>query len=283
MTVYIDVLFALNTAINYLLLRGSAAMGGCTARRLRLLGAASLGGLYAAACIVPGLDRLASPLFQILFAALMLIAAFGFHKATAKQALFFLALSFAFGGAVLLVVQTIEPGVMLLGGRTYYAVSTPALLLLAGILYALAAVVLSGCGTHTGGDIIDLVLQLEGRELPVRALRDTGNTLRDPVSGQTVLVADWQALSRLLPDAALTHKQLQDPSGLMAKLSAQYPKCRFRLIPYRAIGVDSGLLLALRCGIRQKKGPAADGLVAFSPTAVSADGQFDALTGGQIT
>jgi stage II sporulation protein GA (sporulation sigma-E factor processing peptidase) len=258
-------------------------MGGCTARRLRLLGAASLGGLYAAACIVPGLDRLASPLFQILFAALMLIAAFGFHKATAKQALFFLALSFAFGGAVLLVVQTIEPGVMLLGGRTYYAVSTPALLLLAGVLYALAAVVLSGCGTHTGGDIIDLTLQLDGRELPVRALEDTGNTLRDPVSGQAVLVTDWQTLSRLLPEANLTQPQLQDPSGLMSKLSAQYPKYRFRLIPYRAVGVDSGLLLAVRCGIRQKKGRCGNSLVAFSPTAVSVDGRFDALTGGQIT
>ena len=102
MTVYIDVLFALNTAINYLLLRGSAAMGGCAAGRLRLLGAACLGGLYAAASVIPGLDRLASPLFQLLFAAFMMLIAFGFHKTTCKQTLFFLALSFAFGGAVLL-------------------------------------------------------------------------------------------------------------------------------------------------------------------------------------
>ena len=283
MTVYIDVLFALNTAINYLLLRGSAAMGGCAAGRLRLLGAACLGGLYAAACVLPGLDRLASPPFQLLFAALMTVLAFGFHRTTVRQTLFFLALSFAFGGAVLLVVQAVEPGVMVLGGRAYYAVSTPALLLLAGVLYALAAVILSGCGTHTGGDIIDLVLQLDGRELAVKALRDTGNTLRDPVSGRAVLVADRQTLSRLLPQETLTPKQLQDPAGLMAELSVRYPRCRFRLIPYRAVGVDSGLLLCLRCGIRHKKGRTADGLVAFSPTAVSADGRFDALTGGQIT
>lgn len=281
MTVYIDVLFGLNTAINYLLLRGSTAMGGYSAGRLRLLGAACLGGLYAAATVLPGLDWLASPLFQLLSAALMMLAAFGFHKSIAKQTLFFLALSFAFGGAVLLVVQTVEPGVMLLGGRTYYAVSTPALLLLAGVLYALAAVILSGCGTHTGGDIIELTLQLEGRECPLRALRDTGNTLRDPVSGQAVLVADRKTLSRLLPEENLTPKQLQNPAGLMTMLSEKYPRCRFRLIPYRAVGVDSGLLLALRCGIRQKKGRSKDGLVAFSPTAVSPDGRFDALTGGK--
>ena len=40
MTVYVDVLFGLNSAINYLLLRGSAAMGGHPVRYGRLLAAA---------------------------------------------------------------------------------------------------------------------------------------------------------------------------------------------------------------------------------------------------
>lgn len=283
MTVYLDVLFGLNAAINYLLLRGCAAMGGCPARRLRFLAAACLGGAYAAASLLPGLAWLSGTPFQLLCAAVMTVTAFGFRKTTVKQTLFFLALSFAFGGAVLLAVQRAEPDVMLLGGKAYYAVSTPALLLLAGLLYGLAAVVLAGWGTHSGGDILPLTLHLGGRELSIKALRDTGNTLRDPATGQTVLVADWQTLARLLPEEALTQSRFQDPAALLETLSARYPACRFRLVPYRAVGVESGLLLALRCGVCEPKKHRRDALVAFSPTAVSCDGRFDALTGGTIT
>jgi stage II sporulation protein GA (sporulation sigma-E factor processing peptidase) len=282
MTVYADILFGINTAINYLLLRGSAAMGGCPAKRLRLLAAACLGGFYAVAAVIPGLEWLGSTFFQLLCAAMMVLAAFGPKKCAVKQALFFLALSFAFGGAVLLAVQAAEPDVLLLEGRAYYAVSTPALLLLAAALYGLAAVVLRGWGTHTGGEIEALTLHLEGRTQSVKALQDTGNTLRDPVSGESVLIVDWTVLAALLPTDSLTQTRFRDPAGLLAALSACHPRCRFRLIPYRAVGVDSGLLLAVRCGVSRKNNVPKDALVAFSPTAVASDGRFDALTGGSL-
>ena len=282
MTIYLDILVGLNTVVNYLLLRGAAAIGGCPAHKWRLPAAACLGGLYAAVSLLPGLSGLGGMIGQLLCAALMCILAFGFRKNTVKQVLFFLALSFAFGGAVLLVVQKTEPDVMLLDGRAYYAVSTPALLLLAGLLYGLAAVVLSGYGTHSGGDIRCLTLSLKGREVSVRALQDTGNTLRDPMTGQTVLVAEWTVLRRLLAEESLTQPRFQDPAALMKFLSPRHPDLRFRLIPYRAVGVETGLLLALRCRVGEPKKPSADTLVAFSPTAVSCDGRFDALTGGIV-
>ena len=141
----------------------------------------------------------------------------------------------------------------------------------------------AGWGTHTGGDILPLTLELGGRQLTVKALRDTGNTLRDPVTGQSVLVGDWQALTRLLPEEPLTQSRFQDPASLLETLSARHPSCKFRLMPYRAVGVETGLLLALRCKVTEPKQRPRETLVAFSPTAVSCDGRFEALTGGQIT
>ncbi len=282
MTVYADLLFAINAAINYLLLCGSAAIGGVPARKLRLLGAALLGGLYAVMTVLPGMEAAGGFLCQSLCAALMLLAAFGWKRSTVRQGLFFFALSFAFSGAVMLAVQLIEPNMMLLGGRAYYAVTTPALLFLAGLIYGLAAVVLSGWGTHTGGDLVSLDLSVENRQLSLKALRDTGNTLTDPISGQSVLVADWQVLSRLLPNAGIQSSHLRDPAALMQRLSRQYPQLRFRLVPYQAVGVEAGLLLALRCRVEEKRGRHQEQLVAFSPTPVSEEGRFDALIGGKI-
>ena len=59
MTVYVDLLFGLNTFLNYLLLRGAAAMGGVGKRTGRLVGAAAVGGLYAVLTLLPGLAVLA--------------------------------------------------------------------------------------------------------------------------------------------------------------------------------------------------------------------------------
>lgn len=282
MTVYVDLLFGLNTMLNYLFLQGSAAIGGCSAKIWRLLGAAAMGGLYAVAAVLPGMEPLQSVFFQFLGAFVMLIAAFGWKRSTVKQGLFFFALSFSFGGFVLLVVQAVEPDCLFLGGRAYYAVSTPALLLLAGVSYAMAAVVLRGYGRHTGGDIVPMLVELEGRSVPCKALRDTGNVLRDPVSGQNIPVASWQLLSRLLPDALLCQKDFTDPSALLERLQRQYPHLRFRLVTYGAVGVPCGLLLAIRCRVRF--GKRRESLpVAFTATELSAHGQFEILIGGAVS
>lgn len=277
MTVYIDLLFAVNTLINYLLLRGSAAMGGTPGIPGRLLTAAALGGIYAVATVLPGMMWLCRLPVQALSAGLMLLVAFGWKKNTVKQGLFFFALSFAFSGAVLLLVQTVEPDCLYLGGRAYYAVSMSALLLLAGLGYAVAALVLRGWGTHTGGDIVPLVLELGGRRVTVRALRDTGNTLRDPMTGRAVLVASGELLEKLVPQIKVTEAQLCEPG----KLARAYPEIRFHLVPYHTVGIDRGVLLAVRCQVCQGKHRQLI-LTAFSPTKVSADGRFDALWGGNL-
>lgn len=282
MTVYVDLLFCLNTVINYLLLRGSAAMGGCPAGIWRLLGAAALGGLYAVAAVLPGLESLQGTFFQAVCAGVMLLAAFGWKRSTVKQGLFFFALSFALSGAVLLLIQVVEPDCVIFGGRIYYAVTTPALLLVAGVSYGLAAMVLNGWGSHTGGDVVPLTLELRGKRVEAKALRDTGNVLRDPVSGQNIPVASWQVLARLLPEADLKQEDLADPIALLEGLRKQYPQLRFRLLPYGAVGVSNGLLPVVRCevqqGRRRERIP-----VAFTATELSAHGQYEILLGGVVT
>lgn len=278
MTVYVDLLFGLNTAINYLLLRGAAIVGGAPGRRRRLLGAAAAGGLYAVAAALPGAAAVRSVPGQMAAAAAMAVLAFGWRRSSVKQGLYFLALSFALSGVVLLAVQFLEPDLKLLGGRAYYAVSTPALLLLAGLCYGLAALVLSGVGRHTGGDLTTLTLSFEDRQVTLRALRDTGNTLRDPVTGEAVVVTGQGILQRLFPEERITRADLADPAALLQRLCPRYPRAKLRLIPFRAVGVEAGLLLAMRCraGGRQV-------LVAFSPNEVGGGGAYEALLGGVST
>ena len=279
MKVYADVLFALNACVNYLMLLVSARVAGAHIRRVRLALAGGLGGFYAVAALLPGCGVLQGVWMKALVWAAMLVLAFGATKKTLRLGLLFLAASFAFGGVVFALMQLLGAGVMVLPGGAFYPVSAGALLTLAGVTYLAAWLVFSRLGEHTGGQITTLTLSLGAHTVTVRALHDSGNTLKDPITNEPVLVAGWQTAAQLLPEANLQQAEFSDPAALLRRLAEQNPALRLRLVPYRAVGTQSGLLLAARCTAGQagRRRPA---LVAFSPTSVSDAGNYEALTGG---
>ena len=203
MTVYADEAFLLNGAVDYLLLICAAKLGGGRIARLRLLAAALFGGLYAAAALFAPLGVLQGLPMKLVSLVIMLLIAFGAGRQTLRTGLLFLAAVCAFAGAAVLAAQLFGTGVLVLPGGTFYAVSVLGLLLLAGLLYMLCYTVFS-CTAQHGGEIRTMTLLYGGNQVPVRALHDTGCTLRDPMTGERVLVADADALRALLPDASIT-------------------------------------------------------------------------------
>ena len=111
-----------------------------------------------------------------------------------------------------------------------------------------------------------------GHMVQLLALRDTGNTLVDPVSGEPVLVLGAEAARRL---TGLTVDQLRKPVETVA--SGVLPG--LRLVPYRAVG-SSGMLAALRLDGVWINGKPAGRLAAFAPEGLDGRDAFQALTGG---
>lgn len=286
MTVYLDMVFGLNLVIDYLLLRGSAVLSGRPVKRLRLLAAALIGGGYAASVFLPHLGWMKNLAMRPVILVLMLLCAFGWRRGTAKQGALFLALAFAFGGLVLLVATLFDTGLVLLHGAAYYPVSFAALILIAGITYLLAALLFSRVAMHGGGEIQSVCVQVGQAQTTLRVLRDTGNTLREPITGQRVLIADWPVIRSLLPPAVSQTVQeswFSAPAEGMQRLGQLLPGWRFRLIPYRAVGVSSGMLLgvcaaAMPVGKKDRQ----DIVLAFSPTVISDGGGYCGLIGGDV-
>ena len=99
-TIYLDSLFALNAIIDYLLLLCSARAAGAVLHRWRLALAAVLGGLWAVACVLPGLGFLSYAPMKLVPALFMVLIAFGGERRLWRCVVIFLAVSAAFGGAV---------------------------------------------------------------------------------------------------------------------------------------------------------------------------------------
>lgn len=271
-TVYLDSAFVLNFCVNFLLLRGTARLGASAARRLRILSAAAIGAGYAVLVYFPPFYPLRSFLFKIAVAAAMLLTAFGAKRSTLRLGAIFAALSLVLCGAVY-GVQAIVGKPPIYRSGLIYPVSFASLLLTA-LAVSLACRLLLPRLTHATDSVVALTLTLGKTTVHLTALRDSGNTLCDPISGEPVLTADWRVAEKLLP-IPVKQEEFFQPTALALRLKDYSP----RLIPYRAVGVESGLLLALpckiECGGKRRNGP-----VAFSPTAVSDGGAYEILTGG---
>ena len=281
--IYVDTLFLLNAVVDYLLLLASARLAGDPPRRLRFALGAVLGGLYAVAIFLPGCSFLSHPLCRAASALLMMVAAYGGSRRLLRQGILFVALTCAFGGGVVAIGLMGGTGLSLGGGVFYSPMDLKMVLLSAAVCYLVVTMVFRRLGRHTasGGELARAVLRLGERRVEFTALVDTGNTLTDPVSGRGVMVAEGEAARDLFPrDHRPDRQDFTDPAGAVERLGTGVWRGRFRLLPYRAVGVDRGLLLAVRADSLEldgsEKGPV---LVALSPTPVSDGGGYRALIG----
>lgn len=253
MEVYLDLVIILNFLVDFLLLMGTNRLAGFPLGAGRCALGGALGGIYAGICLVPGFRFLGSGFWRLVFLALMAVTAFGLEKSALRRSLLFLLLSLALGG----VAEGLGDG------------SFGALVLGAAVIALLCALGFQG---KLGERYIPVELCHQGRRCAFQALVDTGNTLKDPLTGQSVLVAGESAAKTLL---GLEPAQLADPIGTIQTVPG------LRLIPYRAVGQSGGMLLAAK--MEAKIGKKREScLVAFAPQAIGNGTEYEALIGGMI-
>jgi stage II sporulation protein GA (sporulation sigma-E factor processing peptidase) len=276
--IYADSLFLINLVVNYIMLLVTAKICAARTNRLRFLGAAVLGAAYSVIVVLPVMPFLRSPLLKVAVGLLMVLAAYGSKPRLIRHTLVFLAVSVAFGGAVM--------AASLLSGGGLNGFLTPVdlkiLILAFAVSYIVLTLVFKRVGRHQSGGIVSLKLRHDGREVQIKALRDTGNALIDPMTGRSVIVAGVSDVTPLLPYSVrktVAGLRLKDAVKVMEELA---PLCtmRFRLIPYSAVGTTGGMLLAFKPDEIVVDGKnKADMLLALSPNSVSESGTYSALLG----
>lgn len=277
MTIYLDSFLLLNLVLNHLLLACAGKLDGTPAPFWRCAMAAALGTVYALLCLLPGGGGLSHPLGQGMTAVLMLLVAYGRARRLPQVGGLFLLLSCALSGGFMLLSLARGGPLGVLGAGLGFR----EMLAASALGYGLLSLLLRGEFTHAGpgGQLQELTLFHKGRSLTVWALQDTGNTLRDPLTGRSVVVIEGEKLLSLLPDLPFREKgQLFDPIPLLEAL-AERSDLAPQLLPYRAVGIDRGFLLALRLDAEYNGKRCPHCLTALSPTPVSDGGSYCALVG----
>jgi stage II sporulation protein GA (sporulation sigma-E factor processing peptidase) len=277
--IYIDSLALLNFIINYLLLLATARIGGAGFSRLRIAASALFGAAYAVMVWMPGFGFLSGIFWKALSCAIMAMIAFGGApiRRILRLCLLFIAASFLLGGVVLAI--GLFAGEASAGGVPYIPVDFKTLFLTAGLSYAALTLAFRHMGRHGARETAEVSVSWDSRQIKIRALLDSGHTLTDPIGGAEVIILNHSAALSLLPPRAaslIDPVLLRDPPGVIELMGTLGYGARFRLIPFRAVGIDCGFMLAFRpdrVAVGKKK--RAHCLIGVSPTPL-AEG-FDAL------
>lgn len=254
--VYLDLVMLLNFLVDFFLLLGTNRLSGFPADLKRTAAAAALGGLYGGACLLPELRFLGNLLWRTVFLVLMAVLAFGWNRSAVRRAGVFLLLTMALGGLAL----------------SFGRGALTSLLAAVGMWLLCRAAFGEAVGTQ---EYVPLELTYGENHLALTALRDSGNTLRDPVSGEQVLVLSAQASTRL---TGLTEEQLRHPLETLA----HRPVPGLRLIPYRAVGTAGGLLLGMRFDNARIGQRRCSVIAAFAPEGLGREDVYQALAGGML-
>lgn len=225
--VYLDSLLFFELVSDLMLLWAAGKLCQARRRKLRLLAAAGLGAAYTLLSLLWPPAASAPGKASALCA--MLLAAYGREKGLWRLGLAFLAMCAVYAGAASAVIWT--------SGRA----SLRALVFALGISLGVCALPFRFSGRRGGRARLRLVCG--GRSIELTALRDTGNRLREPLSGGPALIAEERTLLPLLEPEV--QAQLLATAGLPAPERLTVLGPGFRLLPYRTLG-GNGLLLAFR-------------------------------------
>ena len=204
--------------------------------------------------MLPRLRFLGNALWRLVFLGLIASVAFGWSKSGFRRGVVFVLLSMALGGMALGLGE---------GGFDK-------LLLSAAVLWALCRM---GFGGDFGQEYIPVTIRNGEQTIQITALKDTGNTLRDPITGEQVLVIGADVAAQL---TGLSCDAFTAPMETMVK----YPG--YRLISYRAVGQPGGMLLAKRYPDVTMGHYSGSAVIAFAPEKIGNSGNYQALTGGAV-
>lgn len=203
MTVYADVLLVINLFVNYALLLCSSIIMKNSASRLRVFLGASIGAFYGLVIFLPEIPKIFELTLRLLVTGFIVICTFGFKNLRYFLRCFFtfFAVSFAFGGIMLVLWVTVAPvGMIYNNGAVYFDIDLAVLAVSTVISFAVVSLISHFTSRRAPKESMALVKVVRGgKTVSATALIDTGNSLCETFSGYPVVLGEHDTFRKIMP------------------------------------------------------------------------------------
>ena len=228
-TIYIDILFCINFIIDYMMLVSVKHFLSLNVRRRRLLLGAFVGALSSFVILLPTMPKVFSVLYNV--AAVLILTAAAFlpvrRSVYLKASAAFFMISFCFCGVMTAALVFFSPqNVVVRNSTVYIGISPLVLIALTLVCYVIMWIVFRITGRSMPKKMTcRVIVTYRGKTVETNGTIDTGNTLHEPFSGESVIVGRAEIFKTML-DADKCMKLCDEgeiPEGV-------------RLVPFSSVG-----------------------------------------------
>lgn len=254
MTIYIDVVLIENLCMNYIILFSTSYILKIKRNHFRLIISALLGGVYSILAYMQIVEIYSNFFIKIILSIAMVYIAYNAKniKLLMKQIVIFYLTSFVFGGCAFALLYFVKPQEILMKNGMYIGTYPLKIALLGGIVgFAITVVAFKVVKYRmTKKDMFcEITIYMKEKSVKAKAMIDTGNMLKDPISRMPVIVVEKDILYEIMPYKILNNLDKiiggEIASEIYDKEIVEYIS-KFKVIPFTSLGKQNGLLLGIK-------------------------------------
>ena len=248
-TIYIDIVLLENLVMNYIILLGTGYIIKARIKHIKLIISSLIGAIYALLAYMEIFPIYANFITKMILAICMIYIAFKPKKIKGliKELIVFFLVSFSLGGCAFALLYMIKPQEIFVKDGVYIGVYPLKIALLGGITgFVITYISFKVVKNHiTKNEIIyNAIIKIEEKKLEIKVLLDTGNMLKDPITGDTVIIIEKEKLYDILPLELLNN--IDNFFEFDNKIIKNEYQTRLRIIPFTSVGKRNGMMVGIK-------------------------------------
>ena len=251
--IYIDIIFLENLIMNTIILYATAIILKIKPRTIRVILSSAIGSIYAITIYITEIQIYMSVILKTILAVIMIYVAFNQQniKKMWKQVAIFYLTSFVFGGVTLYLIYYIKPQEVFIKNGVYVGEYILKVIML-GAIVAFFTIKISLKIIKTKMNPKDMYckikIKLNEKLIETKAMIDTGNLVKEPITNIPVIIVESTLLEEVLPIQILNNLDkilCGDLSQISEEIQEKYVS-KLRCIPFSSLGKQNGMLLGIR-------------------------------------
>ena len=253
MTIYIDIIFIENIIMNTIILYATSIILKQEVKIIRLIISSTIGSIYSILMYITKFTIYSSIISKFLLSIVMVYIAFKPQnlKKVFKQIIIFYLTSFVFGGVALNLIYFLRPENINIRNGLFtgeYALKVIMLGAIMAIIIIKISIKIIKTKFNTKDMYCDIKLKINEKQIETKAMIDTGNLVKEPITNTPVVIVEKSLLEGIIPKEILKNLEnilCGNLENLPQDIQDEYlPK--LRCIPFSSLGKENGMLVGIK-------------------------------------
>lgn len=253
MTIYIDIIIVENLIMNYIILYAVGLISKNKIYYFKIFLASLIGAIYSIIKYISKISIYSNSIFRIALSIIMVYIAFNPQniKKMCKQLILFYLTTFTFGGVAIYLIYVLKPQDIIIKNGMFVGTYVLKIIFIGAIIGSIILIVafkIAKNKINKNDMMCKIKITLNGKEKILNTMIDTGNMLKEPITGNPVVVVEKTVLYDLLPKDILNNIESilgGDFEKIPEDIKNEYIS-RLKIIPFSSLGKQHGMLIGIK-------------------------------------